>query len=160
MQEFLIAAGVSILLIALTIFVFYESLRMAWLLRTRFDEKPRSMIYHLVLAIFAAHTVCVWLYGFAYWLLIDWLQVGDLHATGAQHLLAGERGSIERLLTYVYFSVTCYSSLGFGDLAPGGAVRMLSGIEAVNGLLLIGWSVTYTYFATDKYIAFDRKTRR
>lgn len=157
MQTFLIAATASVLLISLTILVFYELLRAAWLRKDRFANKPRSMIYHLVVAIFAAHTVCVWLYGLAYWLMIDWWGIGSLDSSVGRHVLAGEPASFERLLTCVYFSVTCYSSLGFGDLTPGGAIRMLSGIEAVNGLLLIGWSVTYTYFATDKYIAFTRR---
>lgn len=159
MHEFLIAAMVSVVLVALSIFVFYEVLRAAWIIKERYTEKPRTMIYHLVIAIFLAHTLCVWIYGTAYWLMIDWWGVGDLHITHSKAVLDGAPQSLERLLAYVYFSVICYSSVGFGDLAPGGPIRMLSGIEALNGLLLIGWSVTYTYFAAEKFINVARKKR-
>jgi hypothetical protein len=157
MQEFIIASGISVVLIAVSILVFYEVLRVAWRRKERYHEKPRSMIYHLVLAIFLAHTLCVWAYGLGYWLMIDVLHVGDLVPTNGLHTLDGAPGSFARLLTYVYFSVTCYSSLGFGDFAPGGVIRMIAGIEALNGLLLIGWSVTYTYFATDRFLAHEQK---
>ncbi len=160
MQEFLIASVISVLLITLSIAVFYEVLAIAWARKERFKEKPRLMIYHLVVAIFIAHTICVWLYGIAYWLLVDWFALGDLHATNPYAVVEGAPRSIERLLVYVYFSVICYSSVGFGDLAPGGVIRLMSGIEALNGLLLIGWSVTYTYFAADTYLAFDTKRRK
>ncbi|MCK7500292.1 MAG: hypothetical protein MZW92_65860 [Comamonadaceae bacterium] len=30
---------------------------------------------------------------------------------------------------------------------PQGALRALAGLEALNGLLLIGWTASYTYIA-------------
>jgi len=40
--------------------------------------------------------------------------------------------------------------LGFGDVYPVGALRLLSGIEGINGLFLIAWSTSFTYFVMDK----------
>ena len=38
-----------------------------------------------------------------------------------------------------------FTSLGLGDVCPHGPARLLTGIEALNGLLLIGWSPMFTY---------------
>ena len=51
----------------------------------------------------------------------------------------------------LYFSAETYTSLGYGDVVPGGAVRLLAGVEALNGLLLIGWSAAYTYLAMERF---------
>lgn len=51
----------------------------------------------------------------------------------------------------VYFSAVTYSSLGFGALFPTGAIRMICGVEALNGLVLIGWSVSFTYLVMEKF---------
>jgi len=44
-----------------------------------------------------------------------------------------------------YYSAVSYTSLGLGDIWPHGHLRLLTSIEAINGLFLIGWSVTFTY---------------
>jgi hypothetical protein len=59
----------------------------------------------------------------------------------------------------MYFSVETYSSLGFGDLVPIGPVRMLAGVEALNGLLLIGWSASYAYIAMERFWTNDDRAR-
>lgn len=49
------------------------------------------------------------------------------------------------LTTYIYFSFTSYTSLGIGDIYPVGMLRMLTGIESLLGLLMIGWSASFLY---------------
>ena len=62
-------------------------------------------------------------------------------------VLSGEQvfGLLPRLFSF--------TSLGFGDIVPTGAVRLLAGAECLNGLLLIGWSASYT--ATISPVASD-----
>ncbi len=48
------------------------------------------------------------------------------------------------------FSMATYTTLGFGDVFPRGPIRLVAGVEAFNGLVLIGWSASYTYFAMRK----------
>ena len=55
------------------------------------------------------------------------------------------------LTTSLYLSAETYTSLGYGDIVPTGEVRLLAGIEALNGLLLIGWSASYTYIAMERF---------
>lgn len=45
----------------------------------------------------------------------------------------------------VYFSMVTFTSLGYGDIALVSEWRILSGVEAINGLLLLGWSTAMMY---------------
>jgi len=54
-------------------------------------------------------------------------------------------GGVETLFDAFYLSATTFTTLGFGDLTPMGAIRVLSGCEALTGLLLITWSASFTY---------------
>jgi hypothetical protein len=42
-------------------------------------------------------------------------------------------------------STETYASLGFGDVYPVGVMRLVAGIEALTGLLMIGWTASFTY---------------
>ncbi|MFL0354574.1 potassium channel family protein [Xanthomarina sp. GH4-25] len=44
-----------------------------------------------------------------------------------------------------YFSMVTFTSLGYGDLTLSGNWRLLSGIEAINGIMLIGWSTAIMF---------------
>ena len=54
---------------------------------------------------------------------------------------------INTLEEAIYFSLVTFTTLGFGDVTIGPNYRILTGIEAMNGILLIGWS-TALMFAT------------
>ncbi|WP_051238799.1 potassium channel family protein [Gaetbulibacter saemankumensis] len=45
----------------------------------------------------------------------------------------------------VYFSMVTFTTLGYGDITLTSHWRLLSGIEAINGILLIGWSTAMMY---------------
>ncbi len=64
-------------------------------------------------------------------------------------LIAGGYGDLAgRDITFgalLYFSGVCYTSLGFGDVVPLGALELVSIVECVAGLVLIGWSASFTY---------------
>ncbi|MGJ5619095.1 ion channel [Sulfitobacter sp. MF3-043] len=46
---------------------------------------------------------------------------------------------VETMLDYFYFSVVSNTSLGLGDIFPKDHLCFLSGVEALNGFLLIAW---------------------
>ncbi len=46
----------------------------------------------------------------------------------------------------VYFSVITYTTVGYGDIVPIGLGRMLAGIEALIGLVLIAWTASFTFY--------------
>jgi len=62
--------------------------------------------------------------------------------------------------TALYFSAETYTSLGYGDVVPTGPLRTLAGVEALNGLLLIGWSASFTYVAMQRFWGDARAPRK
>ena len=45
----------------------------------------------------------------------------------------------------VYFSLVTFTTLGYGDISLNSDWRLLSGLEAINGIMLIGWSTAMMY---------------
>lgn len=135
------AAIAVIILVALTILVHYEVLRMASaLIPEERHVRPRGRVVLVVFACFAAHTIEVWLFALAYYLFVDVFGLGSF---GGVH-----DGTV---VDNIYFSVVSYTSLGFGDVYPIGNVRLISGVESLVGLMMIGWSASFTYLAMARF---------
>ena len=45
----------------------------------------------------------------------------------------------------IYFSFVTFTTLGYGDITLAGEWRIMSGIEALNGILLAGWSTAMLF---------------
>lgn len=45
----------------------------------------------------------------------------------------------------VYFSFVTFTTLGYGDITLSQGYRLLSGIEALNGIILVGWTTAMTF---------------
>ena len=118
----------------------YEILRAlnAGLPTLRIHSRLKLLV--VILSAFFAHAVEIALYGAAFYGLVDHLSAGHVDGTAKFSLT-----------TCMYFSAENFTSLGFGDLTPIGPVRLLVGVEALNGLLLIGWSASFTYIAMQQF---------
>ena len=55
------------------------------------------------------------------------------------------RGLFPDFETSLYFSVTSYTTIGFGDVVLPRAWRMLGGIEGISGVLLCGLSTAFVF---------------
>ena len=60
-------------------------------------------------------------------------------------LLTPRRHHRRRNLTPFEFAFENYTALGYGDVVAGGGWRLIGPIMALNGLLLIGWSVAIIF---------------
>lgn len=49
-------------------------------------------------------------------------------------------GSVEGIEKAIYFSAVTFTTLGYGDVVLDGSRRLLSSFEAVNGIIMFGWS--------------------
>jgi hypothetical protein len=127
-RQFIEAAGLSLFLLAATTSFHYEALRML-LRRLHGRHISLSWVVRLLVALVVIHGAEVGLYAGAYAFGTNVLGVGRL-AGGANH------GFVE----FYYFAAETYSTLGYGDLAPIGALRLVASIEAVNGVLLLALS--------------------
>jgi len=138
-QNMPVTIFISIALVLVTTAIFYEILGIVLRIVARHDLRNRPLMFFLVVAIFSAHTIAVWIYGTVYWVMVHSFGVEPL--SGIAH---------DNFFGYIYFSAATYSSLGIGDVFPHGAMQFITGVQVLNGLILIGWSVTVTYFAVQK----------
>ena len=140
---------VCVALVLSTILIHYEVLRLASEHVHDLPIAPRLRIIPVVIAAFIGHTLEVWLYGIAYWAMTAHSPLGAVVG-------AGPLGTED----YIYFSAVTYTSLGFGDLVPTGHLRLVAGVEGLNGLILIGWSASFTYLAMERYWPLHRDATR
>ncbi|MFU8863247.1 MAG: potassium channel family protein [Rhodobacterales bacterium] len=139
MHIFLISLA-AMLLVATTVLIHYETLRFTGQLLPRLPIRPRQRVLVVIAACFIGHLLEIILYALAFALLNElegfgWID-GEFEATA---------------LDYFYFSITSYTTLGVGDVYPRGALRVLAGVEALNGFLLITWSASFTYLMMQRY---------
>lgn len=87
----------------------------------------------IVLALFVLHGVEIWFYAIAYWML-------------------GVLPTIEQAL---YYSISAYSTIGeAGPILPQ-PWRVVGALEAINGMLLLGWSTAFLYKILDHLLVSD-----
>jgi len=97
-----------------------------------------ASIIFIVLALFALHSIEIWLYAGVY------LGIGAFDA-------------IEPAL---YFSTSTFTTVGFGDLFLEPDWRMLAAAESMNGFLLIGWSTAFLVSVTSRVRLFEADVER
>ncbi len=130
---------ISIVLVLFTTAIFYEILGVVLRVVAKHDLRGRLLMFFLVVSIFSAHTIAIWIYGAVYWVMVHTFGVEPL--SGIAH---------DNFFGYIYFSAATYSSLGIGDVFPHGVMQFITGVQVLNGLVLIGWSVMVTYFSVQK----------
>ena len=59
-------------------------------------------------------------------------------------------GELANLEAAVYFSFVTFTTLGYGDITLTEGWRLLSGIQALNGILLVGWSTALMFAVVQK----------
>lgn len=147
--NFLIATALTAALVFVTVLIHYEILRLISTIIPRLKVQPRLRILVVIYGAFFAHTLEVWLFGLAYYLLGSELGFGTFHGLKAASFF-----------DFVYFSVVVYTSVGFGDIYPLGHMRLIAGVEGLTGLLMIGWSASFTYLMMEKLWLDHRKPPR
>jgi Ion channel len=123
--EYIEAAGLALALLAATTSFHYEALRML-LHRLYGRHLSRPWVVRLVVTLVVIHGAEIALYAGVYALGTEVLGIGRL---------AG--GGLHGFMDLCYFAAETYSTLGYGDLVPTGALRVLASLEAVNGVLLL-----------------------
>lgn len=135
-----LAAFVNTIIVALSVLIHYEFLYRATTLLPKINIKHRFRIVMVVFIALIAHVVEIWLFAVAYFYMSKDEAWGSI------------QGNFDgSLMDSVYFSFTNFSTLGFGDIEPLGAIRFLVGMEALVGFVLITWSASFLYFEMQRY---------
>ena len=84
--------------------------------------KPFSLAA-IVLAVFMAHVVEIWIWATLYFFV----------------------KALPDFETALYFSTTAFTTVGFGNVMPTHEWQLLGAIEGANGFMLFGWSTAFTF---------------
>jgi len=98
------------------------------LLRLMAARRPRTTKFTYHRGIFALAFIVVLL------LLVH------LAETVVWALYYAAKGCFPDIVTSIVFSMETYSTVGYGDILLRGNWRLLSGVEALTGVLMISWS--------------------
>ena len=88
--------------------------------------KAVHVLVGTVLALLLLHTLEIIVWAYAYLSLLP----------------SGELASFEEA---IYFSFVTFTTLGYGDITLTENWRLLSGIEALNGIMLVGWTTAMLF---------------
>ena len=126
-------------LVILSTIIHYEMLRGLTALLPRWTWPPRTQLVGVILGAFIAHAAEIVLYAAAIYVMSRYFALGSLGTNASPAFSVA-----------LYFSAETFTSLGYGDVVPSGNLRLIAGVEALNGLLLIGWTASYTYLAMER----------
>jgi hypothetical protein len=135
-----IVVAATVAVVSLCVLLHYEAL--LWLSShlKRLAGRRRRRVLVGVYALVLIHVLEIWLFGFTLYALAALPGAGSIVGQASVGLLDA-----------VYLSAVSYTTVGFGDLAPLGPLRFLIGTESLLGLLLIGWSASFTYIEMEAF---------
>ena len=133
-------------MIAVTSLLTYEILGYVWNLLPRLTISRRLRVLLIIMPIFIIHIINIWVYAGVYFVVENITNFGMLTGGIAKATLTSA-SFLERL----YFSASTYASLGLGDIVPTRHLRMLASAEVLNGLVLLGWTISFTYLTMEKF---------
>jgi voltage-gated potassium channel Kch len=122
--------GLTVLIHVSGLFILIHALRRTSRhLHDRSGVLPQvAAVLVLVLGVVATHTVEIWAYAVVY-------------------LAVGALPDLEAAL---YFSITSFTTLGYGDVVLDRQWRVFGAIEGANGLILFGWSTAFLFSITSR----------
>jgi hypothetical protein len=137
--EHVLASALAIAIVFVTVAIHYEALR--FLGRTLGAHVHKRIgVLLVMLGLLVAHALEIWVFAFGY-MFAHWApNMGNI--VGVKNPDAFD---------YMYLSSMVYATVGFGDLVPVGAMRMIAAAEALTGLALITWSASFTFLAMQKF---------
>ncbi len=88
--------------------------------------KALQILVGTVLVLLILHSIEIVVWAYAYLLLLP-------------------SGGLDSFEEAVYFSFVTFTTLGYGDITLTQGWRLLSGIEALNGIMLAGWTTALLF---------------
>lgn len=127
-------------LVAVTMFLHFEALERMNHSISHWRLKQRTRVLELVAWIMMLHLAEIWIFGIGLFAAVQFPQLG--YIAGAEPL---------KLLDAIYMSAVTFTTVGYGDLAPKGPIRLILAVESLAGLVLITWSASFTYLEMQRY---------
>lgn len=132
----LYAFALSLALIFAAVMIHYQSLRLLSAGQASPKLSDQLKILLVIFGLIIAHVLEAALFAFGYW-------VGE-RALGLGAFVGVPAMSASQLF---FFSIETFTTQGVGDIYPVGALRLIASLEPLAGLILIGWSGSFTFLA-------------
>ena len=100
------------------------------------SHRGLGLVVSAALGLFVLHGIEIW----AYAILFHWTD------------------AVPDLRDAVYFSTITYGAIGYGDGPITKDWKLVAGIEGINGVLLMGWSVAFFVTVMDRLATHNRHT--
>ncbi len=123
---FLVAVSVAIHAFGTTAWLRYLGRRFEATSVSSQSRQSLRFLLSTMLTLTTLHLVQIYIWAFAY-----------------MHLLPDS--AFESTEEAIYFSFVTFTTLGYGDVTLSDVWRVLSGFEALSGVLLIGWSTAMLF---------------
>lgn len=134
------AMMMALMLVVVTTALHFEGLRLTYRRLVSARLRGRLKILVAMLFVFCIHFIEMGLYAVVLWFADRVVDIGGfagVHEFGP--------------FSYFYFSAETFTTLGLGDIYPVGPLRLLASIEPINGLMLLGWSASFTYYLMQRF---------
>ncbi len=148
MPERLLAFGLAMSLTVAAVAIQLEGLNFLSWVSARPKGAHRLLLSAVICGIIMLHILEAALFALGYWLGEAVLHLG--HFVGVHALTP---------FFYFYFAAETFTTQSLGDVYPLGSLRMLASIEPLTGLILIGWSTSFTFMLMNSYWAEHARRR-
>ncbi|WP_169729284.1 ion channel [Solimonas soli] len=135
-----LAVLATVFMVTLAVTTHYEGLQRLNRAMPRWRLPARLRILALIFCIISLHIAEIWMFGIGIHAMVAFPALGEIGGVSSAPLLDA-----------VYLSTTTYTTVGYGDLAPRGPLRLVLGSEALTGFVLLTWSASFTYLEMQRY---------
>jgi hypothetical protein len=130
----LYAFALSLALVAAAVITHFEALGVLSRWQGRSTSPGHGRILVVISGLIVAHVLEAALFAIGYWFGERILHLGAF--VGATPM---------RLNQFFFFSLEAFTTQGIGDVYPVGPLRLVASLEPLAGLILIGWSTSFTF---------------
>lgn len=137
-SHYVMAFGLTALLAVVCVAIHYEALRAI----SAFHPKRwhgRVGVGGIIMCLIVAHCIEALVFGLGYWVGSEVLYLGTF--IGPAHM---------NPFVYAYFSLETFTTQSLGNVYPTGPLRLTAAVEPLVGLILIGWSTSFTFLAMQR----------
>lgn len=136
--------AVAIAAILLCVGIHYEALAICSRLLPRLRGGYRIRVAFAILGGLTAHVAEIMVWAGA---------IGGAQAAGIGELAPATTDPRD----VVYFSITSYTTLGYGDIVPHGPLRLIVALESLTGFVMISWTASFTYLQMERFWGSDEQ---
>lgn len=133
--------AITLVVIVLSVLLHYEGLTLLQRNLGHVHLGPRRMrVLFGIIGVLLMHAIEITFFACGYGVIFLVRDAGSIG--GMPH---------PEFLDLMYFSAITYTTVGYGDLVPMGALRFLAAVESLAGFVLVSWSASFTYLVMERF---------